>query len=1070
MASWISELKSNLVVPYPGQIVGVAGPNEPDNQGFTYTNGVGGPTGAQGTAGGNAAQPALYAAMKADPALSGIPVDQWPSAFSFSGNFAGNYPNMVDLTGSTDRCNLHDYYSADQTNQPTFPADGPIYNALNDPSHGYLANNGQFCHHARYVTTETGWFTPWSSGGQTYTSITDEYTQARLILDDFFDHASKTSNELIYIYNLRGTNYYGVMKDDGTPKASATAIKNLMTILQDTGSNAATFTPDTLAYSLSGMPSQGGNTVIEKSNRAHDILLWNETPAFNASTGADIAVTPSAVTLTLPPGSSGSVYNPIGGAAPISTFSNIASVNVSLGDAPLIVEVGSATASISANPATIPNGGSSSPLPALLTWTSTNATSCAGTGFSTGGAASGSVSVSPTTTTSYSVTCGGAPASATVTVAGTLINAATAYCAANGGGNGSAGSPWQAACIQAAHTAATKGDTIFLQAGNWALSTAASPVIFTKAVNLVGAGSGNTFNVYGNPSNANGTDLCPSTSITCIATVGTSTTSGTGGWLQYSGCGVSDSNGSGPVAIAHIFIDGSLVTAGGDASGTVNFRGCSGSPESIDVNDIRVLGFNNSPFSEEAQFSFDSSNNITMENSVFAAPLYVGGGGLCAVPPIFVVVSTGLTINNSYFFEAGIPPIDVDNFVLNGSTVIQGDDGSGNTFGTLNSIGVPGCGIGPGAGCPNGGHNGTYNIAFTNNYMQANGQPFGVGGGLNDPGTGGGINALTFTGNTIVGGRTALDSCVWHYYDYTIPNNPYDPNNANMPYYRCAPGSIGGGSEGMQINGTVQSDCTQSATPSAGFAVTNNNITGVTSAALNAAGTGAIRCLLAPVTGHLASNNIISSISSMVGIVIGTLVTDENNPGAIPSNTTVTAVNGACGTNCVTLSANTTTTSTDTLDFRVLHDNSVVNFNAQKNYMNSPHNLYLSSKASLNETINPTVINNYCTGGTAFTQTDATTCATSGFTTPPTCSFTIGTMSGSTVPFASTIFTAQYGTVQWLASTLSTAPTSGGQAGGNSWGLVPPVSLTSVSHGDTVYMWVMDSVNHISSCGSSFVG
>src|ERR1019366_935984 len=60
------------------------------------------------------------------------------------------------------------------------------------------------------------------------------------------------------------------------------------------------------------------------------------------------------------------------------------------------------TASLSASPTSITSGQSST-----LTWSSTNATSCTGTGFSTGGATSGSASVSPTVTTTYSVSCTG---------------------------------------------------------------------------------------------------------------------------------------------------------------------------------------------------------------------------------------------------------------------------------------------------------------------------------------------------------------------------------------------------------------------------------------------------------------------------------------------------------------------------------------------------------------------------------------------------------------------------------------------------------------------------------------
>jgi hypothetical protein len=55
-----------------------------------------------------------------------------------------------------------------------------------------------------------------------------------------------------------------------------------------------------------------------------------------------------------------------------------------------------------------------------LAWSSTNATSCMGSGFNAGGATSGSAAIAPSVTTTYSVTCSGnggsATASATVTV------------------------------------------------------------------------------------------------------------------------------------------------------------------------------------------------------------------------------------------------------------------------------------------------------------------------------------------------------------------------------------------------------------------------------------------------------------------------------------------------------------------------------------------------------------------------------------------------------------------------------------------------------------------------------
>lgn len=60
------------------------------------------------------------------------------------------------------------------------------------------------------------------------------------------------------------------------------------------------------------------------------------------------------------------------------------------------------TVSFSASPGSVALGGSST-----LTWSSTNAPTCTGTGFSTGGSPSGSVQVTPAASTQYSISCTG---------------------------------------------------------------------------------------------------------------------------------------------------------------------------------------------------------------------------------------------------------------------------------------------------------------------------------------------------------------------------------------------------------------------------------------------------------------------------------------------------------------------------------------------------------------------------------------------------------------------------------------------------------------------------------------
>jgi hypothetical protein len=78
-----------------------------------------------------------------------------------------------------------------------------------------------------------------------------------------------------------------------------------------------------------------------------------------------------------------------------------------------VLAISSPTAKLTSNPTSVTSGQNST-----LTWSSTNATSCTGTGFSTGNAVSGSVGVSPTASTTYTVSCanGGTRATANTTV------------------------------------------------------------------------------------------------------------------------------------------------------------------------------------------------------------------------------------------------------------------------------------------------------------------------------------------------------------------------------------------------------------------------------------------------------------------------------------------------------------------------------------------------------------------------------------------------------------------------------------------------------------------------------
>jgi hypothetical protein len=119
------------------------------------------------------------------------------------------------------------------------------------------------------------------------------------------------------------------------------------------------------------------------------VLTWSSTNA-TSCTGTGFTTSGTSGTATVSPAAT-QIYG-ISCTGPGGTAT--ANTTVTVGT------VSTPTATLSANPTSISSGQSST-----LTWGSTHATSCAGTGFTTGNVISGSVTVTPTVTTTYSVSC-----------------------------------------------------------------------------------------------------------------------------------------------------------------------------------------------------------------------------------------------------------------------------------------------------------------------------------------------------------------------------------------------------------------------------------------------------------------------------------------------------------------------------------------------------------------------------------------------------------------------------------------------------------------------------------------
>ncbi|HEY3819977.1 MAG TPA: hypothetical protein VGL81_22585 [Polyangiaceae bacterium] len=323
-----------------GALLAVEGPNEPNNFPVTYM----GQTSDYTTTFVPVAelQRDLYAAVKADPALKGVPVFHSSEAggsepdnvgLQFLAIPAGAGIAMPDGTAYADYANTHNYvcgHSSDYADNAAWNASDPT---LNGDWDGPYVEYGHTWHagFAGYsnadlttlpkVTTETGWVT--SGTG----AITLEQ-QGRLFLDLYLS-AYKRGFAYTFIYMLRDDpvqGYWGLFDTGYNPKTSGTYVHNLTTILADTAAAA----PGKLDYAIAAEPTTVHDLLLRKGNGHFDLVVWDE----KLSGGTDnvtVDLTTSRPTVT--------VYDPTMGTAAVQTLNAVSSVPLTLSDHPVIVEI-----------------------------------------------------------------------------------------------------------------------------------------------------------------------------------------------------------------------------------------------------------------------------------------------------------------------------------------------------------------------------------------------------------------------------------------------------------------------------------------------------------------------------------------------------------------------------------------------------------------------------------------------------------------------------------------------------------------------------------------------------------
>jgi serralysin len=237
----------------------------------------------------------------------GLPVINmsFGAGWTAANNWQGHYGDVGDLYAYADYANAHTYPLLEQgTDWTTRRLNGlALLAAASRP----------------VITTEIGWN---ESQGFGQDNIAKRAIQA--VLDGM-----KNGNVKTYFYALYDdeSGLFGLMIQDGTAKPAGTAIHNLTTLLADGGTNAATFAPGSLAYTLGGATANDNALLMQKSDGSYWLSLWNENDAAHN------------VTLILPAAAQMKVFDPLKGTGAIQNLASATSATLKLSDHPMLVEV-----------------------------------------------------------------------------------------------------------------------------------------------------------------------------------------------------------------------------------------------------------------------------------------------------------------------------------------------------------------------------------------------------------------------------------------------------------------------------------------------------------------------------------------------------------------------------------------------------------------------------------------------------------------------------------------------------------------------------------------------------------
>ena len=314
---------SNFLTSCSAAVIGVEGPNEPDlsKYNFIYNgNGwQGGVAVGQGWAvGAKNYQTDLFNLVNNTPAFNNWDILQMSMGWGGNASSVGNHEAFADLG------NFHWYV------QTAYPPELP-------GQLDWLINSAR-------IISPTKQLMPTESGYPAV-SAASEAVHGRYVMRTLCE-GFRRNFKRTFIYELideNTTDKFGLLRNNNTARPAFTGIKNLITLLKDTG---APFTPGSLNYTVTdsstAYPTDSAGLrrfLVQKSDGRFLLVIWHAAKS-GWGNGNPITVPNRSVTIGFA-STYGSIktYLPLNGSTAVQTFTNTNSVVVQVPDHPLVIEI-----------------------------------------------------------------------------------------------------------------------------------------------------------------------------------------------------------------------------------------------------------------------------------------------------------------------------------------------------------------------------------------------------------------------------------------------------------------------------------------------------------------------------------------------------------------------------------------------------------------------------------------------------------------------------------------------------------------------------------------------------------